>query len=226
MLKIQYQCPKCEHEWEDMWESACDSDCPNCDMKDITALGWDPIPEKLSVGDRVVKNEEYWEESEFDEWGAGEGVGEVIEPPFDLEEGYYDIKWPSGKCFKKAIELQKYTPEKYFHICIDYHETITTSQYMIVNADTIEEAISIAKADGTNYDFIEGIVYDNQKEDNPIKSVRNEVSTSSDNYYDTSVDEHECYEVDSKDYTKQVSKSLADQEKASRKGYQGPVENI
>ena len=47
----------------------------------------------LRIGDKVVKNPETWICSEFDYWGAGEGVGEVVEPPFATED-YVDIRWP------------------------------------------------------------------------------------------------------------------------------------
>ena len=30
---------------------------------------------KLKVGDKVIKNHSLWIPSEFDSWGAGEGVG-------------------------------------------------------------------------------------------------------------------------------------------------------
>jgi len=42
LLDIQYRCPECGHEWEEQWSSACDSECPNCGTKNITALSWTP----------------------------------------------------------------------------------------------------------------------------------------------------------------------------------------
>jgi hypothetical protein len=42
-LNINYCCPKCSHKWQDQWSCACDSECPNCGLKDITALSWDEI---------------------------------------------------------------------------------------------------------------------------------------------------------------------------------------
>lgn len=41
LLDIEYRCPECDHEWQEQWTSACDSQCPNCGLKDITALSWD-----------------------------------------------------------------------------------------------------------------------------------------------------------------------------------------
>ena len=41
LLNIEYRCPKCGHEWQEQWSSACDSQCPNCGLKNITALSWD-----------------------------------------------------------------------------------------------------------------------------------------------------------------------------------------
>lgn len=41
LLDIEYRCPECDHEWQEQWTSACDSQCPNCGLKEITALSWD-----------------------------------------------------------------------------------------------------------------------------------------------------------------------------------------
>ena len=40
-LNIEYLCPNCCHEWQEQWSCACDSECPACGMKNITALSWD-----------------------------------------------------------------------------------------------------------------------------------------------------------------------------------------
>jgi hypothetical protein len=49
MLHIKYRCPEedggCGHEWEDIWECACDTTCPHCGLKDITALNYEEIGE-------------------------------------------------------------------------------------------------------------------------------------------------------------------------------------
>jgi hypothetical protein len=34
-------------------------------------------------------------------------VGEVVEPPFELDETDVDVRWPEGRCFQKASELIK-----------------------------------------------------------------------------------------------------------------------
>ena len=41
MKVIQYKCPKCQHEWEERWTSACDSECPECGTTDIQAMDWE-----------------------------------------------------------------------------------------------------------------------------------------------------------------------------------------
>jgi hypothetical protein len=41
LLNISYQCPDCGHEWKEQWSCACDSECPACGMKNITAVTWD-----------------------------------------------------------------------------------------------------------------------------------------------------------------------------------------
>lgn len=40
LLDIEYRCPTCAHEWQEQWSCACDSECPECGTKDITALSW------------------------------------------------------------------------------------------------------------------------------------------------------------------------------------------
>jgi predicted Zn-ribbon and HTH transcriptional regulator len=43
MLLISYKCPKCQHEWQEEWTSACDSECPECETDNIEALDWEEI---------------------------------------------------------------------------------------------------------------------------------------------------------------------------------------
>lgn len=62
---------------------------------------------KLKVGDKVKKNQETWIPSDFDGWGAGEGIGEVVEPHFELGDDSVDVRWPAGRCFQRVIELIK-----------------------------------------------------------------------------------------------------------------------
>ena len=39
------RCPDCDHEWQEQWSCACDSQCPNCGLKNITALSWSDVAE-------------------------------------------------------------------------------------------------------------------------------------------------------------------------------------
>lgn len=43
MLRIEYHCPACGHDWQDEWECACDDDCPNCGERHIEASDWEEI---------------------------------------------------------------------------------------------------------------------------------------------------------------------------------------
>ena len=45
LLDIEYRCPECDHEWQEQWSCACDSQCPNCGLKNITALNWSEAAE-------------------------------------------------------------------------------------------------------------------------------------------------------------------------------------
>jgi hypothetical protein len=53
----------------------------------------------FKVGDRVVKNPATWIANEFDAWGRGIGIGEVVEPPHLLDDlRMVDVRWPAGRC--------------------------------------------------------------------------------------------------------------------------------
>ncbi len=61
----------------------------------------------LNVGDKVIKNEATWVKNEFDSWGRGIGVGEVVQSPIPLDDGMVDIRWDKGRCFEEEIQLIK-----------------------------------------------------------------------------------------------------------------------
>lgn len=56
-------------------------------------------------GSLVIKNPATWQPSEFDGWGAGVGVGIVVHPPFEMDDGTVDVVWPAGRCFQEVGEL-------------------------------------------------------------------------------------------------------------------------
>jgi hypothetical protein len=60
---------------------------------------------KFNIGDRVIKNPEGWIPNDFDRWGRGVGDGVIIEPPFELDEGNYDVRWSNGRCFEHESQL-------------------------------------------------------------------------------------------------------------------------
>jgi hypothetical protein len=62
---------------------------------------------QFNIGDKVVKNEETWEPNDFDGWGRGIGVGIIVEPPFEMDEGEVDVRWPNGRCFELTRQLRK-----------------------------------------------------------------------------------------------------------------------
>lgn len=57
----------------------------------------------MRIGQRVIKNPDTWRPSEFDGWGAGEGVGIVLAYHPDTDS--VDIQWPNGRCFQYASEV-------------------------------------------------------------------------------------------------------------------------
>lgn len=60
---------------------------------------------KFKVGDKVVKNPKRWLPSDFDRWGAGEGVGKIVA---DFGGGLVDVQWPNGRACQQEIELLPY----------------------------------------------------------------------------------------------------------------------
>ena len=42
-LEVTYRCPKCDTVWHEEKDTACDSECPNCETENITALSWKEI---------------------------------------------------------------------------------------------------------------------------------------------------------------------------------------
>ena len=48
MLNINYECPTCGHQWTELYECACDSECPECGEGAITAASWtEATPEQV-----------------------------------------------------------------------------------------------------------------------------------------------------------------------------------
>lgn len=68
--------------------------------------------DSFKIGDKVVKNEENWYRTEFDNWGRGIGVGVVIEPEFKPAENWVKVRWPKGECFEHIGQLNHYTDEE------------------------------------------------------------------------------------------------------------------
>ena len=53
----------------------------------------------------VQKNPETWTANDFDSWGRGQGIGQIVQPPFALADGEVDVRWPSGRCFEFISQL-------------------------------------------------------------------------------------------------------------------------
>jgi len=59
----------------------------------------------FEIGDYVKKNPETWIKNDFDSWGRGIGIGQVVEPPFDMDDDEVDVRWPGGRCFENTDQL-------------------------------------------------------------------------------------------------------------------------
>jgi len=60
---------------------------------------------RFKIGDYVKKNPDNWVSNDFDSWGRGEGIGQVVEPPHELDEDEVDVRWPGGRCFEFSDQL-------------------------------------------------------------------------------------------------------------------------
>jgi len=65
----------------------------------------------MKVGNKVVKNPDTWIPNDFDSWGRGEGIGEVVESPFKLDKDQVDVRWKGGRCFENVNQLIKVDEE-------------------------------------------------------------------------------------------------------------------
>ena len=66
----------------------------------------------MKVGDKVIKNPDTWIADERDEFGfRGVGIGIIVEPPFDLDEGWIDVRWEDGRYFEYTEHLIKIEDE-------------------------------------------------------------------------------------------------------------------
>ena len=64
----------------------------------------------FKIGDKVVKNPSTWGPNDFDAWGRGIGIGEVVAPPIELESDVVDVRWPGGRCFERVADLLLHEP--------------------------------------------------------------------------------------------------------------------
>ena len=46
MFLNHYECPQCEHDWEDRWSAMCDDDCPNCGKRHISPYQSDDLDDE------------------------------------------------------------------------------------------------------------------------------------------------------------------------------------
>ncbi len=60
---------------------------------------------KYQVGDYVKKNPDTWVENDFDSWGRGIGIGQIVEPPFEMDDNEVDVRWSGGRCFEDTEQL-------------------------------------------------------------------------------------------------------------------------
>lgn len=88
----------------------------------------------MKVGTRVIRNPKNWKPNDFDLWGRGKGVGVIVEPPFEMEEGGVDVKWPDGRCFENKDQIIAETDGK-FKIVISREETMNLARMEPLESD-------------------------------------------------------------------------------------------
>ena len=71
-----------------------------------------PLDGPWRPGQRVVKNPARWVASDFDGWGRGQGVGIIVQAPYDVSDvNMVDVRWPGGRCFEAVDQLLPAPPE-------------------------------------------------------------------------------------------------------------------
>jgi len=56
LLNINYECPTCNTKWNELYECACDSECPECGESDIIASDWtEATPEQIDQATKPRK---------------------------------------------------------------------------------------------------------------------------------------------------------------------------
>ena len=58
----------------------------------------------IQVGDKVQKNPSNWLISDFDSWGRGDGLAEVLEI---IDDSTIDVRWEGGRCYETPNEVLK-----------------------------------------------------------------------------------------------------------------------
>ena len=67
-------------------ENSNETQTPKLGISDVSGSN------QFNIGDKVIKNEETWEQNDFDSWGRGIGVGIIVEPPFEMDKGEVDVR--------------------------------------------------------------------------------------------------------------------------------------
>ena len=60
----------------------------------------------MKAGDKVGKNEANWIPNDFDSWGRGEGIGEIVEVLDDGNGEFYDVRWSGGRCWEEKNQIE------------------------------------------------------------------------------------------------------------------------
>jgi hypothetical protein len=111
-----------------------------------------PSVRRFKPGDQVVKNSATWRPSEFDSWGAGEGIGIVRETSEDdLNDGLVDIKWPAGNAIQYEDELLLWSKsgkpepsaESEPQACVEYEQLAAAC----VERDQLKQQLASANAE-------------------------------------------------------------------------------
>lgn len=53
--RINYSCYHCGHTWNEVYTSACDSECPSCEASDCTPTSWKELPPRPMKKDKFIE---------------------------------------------------------------------------------------------------------------------------------------------------------------------------
>lgn len=92
----------------------------------------------FNIGDKVFKNRNNWLANDFDKWGRGMGIGEVVDI---VDDDSIDVRWPGGRCYEFINQVEKVIEEQFqlgslvYAECLAYMSTLKSGSVDMILCD-------------------------------------------------------------------------------------------